>query len=92
MKKYRKMAGISQKKLADLCRISHSHIRQLECGSRTPSFTLLGKLAAALNIPVSFLFSSEEDEKIYSLLKKGEIETELVEKLTENVRVAFSKL
>jgi hypothetical protein len=52
----------------------------------------LGKLAAALNIPVSFLFSSEEDEKIYSLLKKVEIETELVEKLTENVRVAFSKL
>jgi transcriptional regulator with XRE-family HTH domain len=94
MKKYRKLAGFSQEKLAELCGASHSFIRQIECGSKNPSFGFIGKLAAALQIPVFFLFFDEGDERALGLgfIPKEKIETELIEKLIQSVHFAFSKL
>ncbi|MDR2211323.1 MAG: helix-turn-helix domain-containing protein [Spirochaetaceae bacterium] len=91
MKKYRKLAGLSQEKLASLCGASHSFIRQLECGSKYPSFTFIGKLASALQIPASFLFFGTDDEK-NQLKQKERIETELVEKIARTVHSALSRL
>jgi transcriptional regulator with XRE-family HTH domain len=59
MKKYRKIAGLSQEKLAVLCEASHSFIRQIECGSRYPSFLFIAKLAKALKIEAYQLLQSE---------------------------------
>jgi transcriptional regulator with XRE-family HTH domain len=94
MKKYRKLAGFSQKKLAGLCGASHSFIRQIECGSKNPSFTFIGKLATALQIPASFLFLGEEDERTPGpgTMAKERIEAELIEKLAQSVHSVFSRL
>jgi transcriptional regulator with XRE-family HTH domain len=59
MKKWRKKRGISQKTLSERCEASHTYIRQLESGTRTPSFALIGKLAEALDIEASQLFYDE---------------------------------
>jgi transcriptional regulator with XRE-family HTH domain len=88
MKKYRKMTGISQEKLAQLCGVSHSHIRQIECGSRGPSFALIDKAATALQIPPSLLFSDEAGERDYQRQRAQIAEAELI----ENIRATFAKL
>jgi transcriptional regulator with XRE-family HTH domain len=92
MKKYRKQAGLSQKRLAERCNASHSFIRQIECGSSYPSFVFIWKLAAALNVPASLLFFDGDDEKNYAASKKGAAEAELIESLTQLVHSVFSKL
>ncbi|GHU09389.1 hypothetical protein FACS1894151_07040 [Spirochaetia bacterium] len=63
MKKWRKNRGISQKKLAERCKAAHTYIRQIESGSRTPSFAFIVKLAEALDIEAYLLFYDETAEK-----------------------------
>ncbi|GAB6391502.1 MAG: helix-turn-helix transcriptional regulator [Treponematales bacterium] len=92
MKKYRKKAGISQEKLAELCESSHSHIRQIECGNRSPSFSFIGKLSAALRVPPSLLFADEKGENAHETLKKEQIETELAANVLKNIHAAFARL
>jgi transcriptional regulator with XRE-family HTH domain len=59
MKKWRKNRGISQKTLAERCEAAHTYIRQIESGSRTPSFAFIVKLAEALGIEAYLLFYDE---------------------------------
>jgi transcriptional regulator with XRE-family HTH domain len=59
MKKWRKNRGISQKTLAEQCAASHTYIRQIESGARTPSFAFIGKLAESLKIEAYQLFYDE---------------------------------
>jgi transcriptional regulator with XRE-family HTH domain len=92
MKNHRKRAELSQEKLAELCNASHSYIRQIECGSRYPSFNFIGRLASALNIPVSLLFSDEDDEKNHETVQKENLESELIETIVQDVHSAFSKM
>jgi transcriptional regulator with XRE-family HTH domain len=63
MKKWRKKRGISQKTLAERCEAAHTYIRQIESGSRTPSFAFIVKLAEALNIETYLLFYDEAAAK-----------------------------
>ncbi|MDR1786612.1 MAG: helix-turn-helix transcriptional regulator [Spirochaetaceae bacterium] len=88
MKKYRKAAGISQEKLAELCGASHSHIRQIECGSRYPSFGFIKRLSDALQVPAALLFTCQNEKKP----GKEHIEAELAEKVLQNIHSAFEKL
>jgi transcriptional regulator with XRE-family HTH domain len=59
MKKWRKNRGFSQKTLAERCEAAHTYIRQIESGSRTPSFAFIVKLAGALDIEAYQLFYDE---------------------------------
>jgi transcriptional regulator with XRE-family HTH domain len=59
VKKWRKNRGLSQKKLAERCEAAHTYIRQIEGGSRKPSFAFIGKLADALSIEAYQLFYDE---------------------------------
>jgi transcriptional regulator with XRE-family HTH domain len=59
MKEWRKNRGISQKTLAERCEAAHTYIRQIESGSRTPSFAFIVKLAEALDIEAYQLFYDE---------------------------------
>jgi transcriptional regulator with XRE-family HTH domain len=59
MKRWRKNRGISQKTLSERCEAAHTYIRQIESGSRTPSFAFIRKLAEALDIEAYQLFYDE---------------------------------
>ncbi|MDR0600287.1 MAG: helix-turn-helix transcriptional regulator [Treponema sp.] len=63
MKKWRKNRGLSQKVVAQRCEAAHTYIRQIESGSRTPSFAFIGKLARALDIEVYRLFYDETEAR-----------------------------
>jgi transcriptional regulator with XRE-family HTH domain len=63
MKKWRKNRGISQKTLAERCEAAHTYIRQIESGSRTPSFAFIVRLAEALDIEAYLLFYDETAAK-----------------------------
>ena len=75
LKKWRKVAGISQEKLADLCQSAHSYIRQIECGNRHPSFSFIEKLAIALNIEPYKLFIDESITESDRAAKSNSIKT-----------------
>jgi len=59
LKKFRKIEGISQAKLATLCDTDLSYIGQIEMGKRFPSIKLIEKIAAALDIEAYRLFMDE---------------------------------
>jgi transcriptional regulator with XRE-family HTH domain len=61
MKKYRKLAKITQEKLAELCDTDHRYIGQIETGRRCPSLEFIEKIAIALNIAPYLLFYDETD-------------------------------
>ena len=51
----RKKRGFTQAKLADLAKISVSHLCLLEKDKRDPSLSAVNSISGALNIPVSVL-------------------------------------
>ena len=59
LKKFRKLEGISQAKLAALCDTDLSYIGQIEMGKRFPSIKLIEKIALVLNIEAYRLFMDE---------------------------------
>lgn len=50
IRKYRKMRGMTQAELAELCGLSDSGIRNYELGNRTPSDSQLASIASALGV------------------------------------------
>jgi len=59
LKKFRKIEGVSQAKLANLCDTDLSYIGQIEMGKRFPSIKLIEKIAVALNVDAYRLFMDE---------------------------------
>jgi transcriptional regulator with XRE-family HTH domain len=60
LKKFRKIEGISQMKLAERCETDVSYIGQIETGRRFPSIMLIEKMAQALKIEPHRLFMTEQ--------------------------------
>jgi transcriptional regulator with XRE-family HTH domain len=88
MKKYRKLAKITQEKLAELCNTDYRYIGQIETGRRCPSLEFIGKIAAALNIAPYLLFYDEigaENEGLAVLQReqKQKIKTMLIENVSK---------
>jgi len=59
LKAYRKVRGISQMQLADLCNSSTGYIGEIESGKRFPSVKMIERLASALTIESWYLFKNE---------------------------------
>jgi len=59
LKAYRKLRGISQTQLADLCDSSTGYIGEIECGKRFPSVGMIERIAQALEIESWHLFKNE---------------------------------
>jgi transcriptional regulator with XRE-family HTH domain len=59
LKKFRKMQGISQARLAVLCDTDLSYIGQIEMGKRFPSIKLIEKIALVLDLEAYRLFMDE---------------------------------
>jgi transcriptional regulator with XRE-family HTH domain len=92
LKKWRKIKGFSQKKLAERCNTSHSYIRQLESGVGYPSFTFIGKIASALKIEPYLLFYNEAakpSESVYA--RHRVIEKKLLETVSNDIQTAFDE-
>jgi transcriptional regulator with XRE-family HTH domain len=91
MKKYRKQAGITQEKLAELCETDPCYIGQLETGRRCPSLALIEKIAASLNIPPYLLFYDastappEAREQLFAIQKDAFTST-LIDNVSERIR------
>ena len=94
LKKWRKIMGLSQKRLAERCNTSHSYIRQLESGVGHPSFTFIGKLAAALKIEPYQLFYNETAKSGEPARAKHmeSIEKKLLETVSNEIQTAFGEL
>ena len=52
VRKYRKIAGLTQEELAEIIGCSNSHIGQIENGRGVPSLDMMVKIANALGVPV----------------------------------------
>jgi transcriptional regulator with XRE-family HTH domain len=88
LKNYRKQAGFTQEKLAELCNTDPCYIRQIENGRRFPSIAYIERIATALKIVPYRLFyekSDTEDESRESQIgeQKQRIKTMLIDNVTK---------
>jgi len=58
MKKYRKILGISQEKLAEKMNTAPNYIAMIEVGKKFPSAGMLERIAMALNVDTPELFTT----------------------------------
>ena len=87
MKEARKLHGYSQLKLAEICKVSTSYIREIEISRKFPSATTLQKIADALHLRPYQLFLDKRDGIEYDRIKLLEkLHKELEGKLTKNLR------
>ncbi|AEF82452.1 helix-turn-helix domain-containing protein [Leadbettera azotonutricia] len=100
-KKWRKQAGLSQEKLANLCGTAPAYIRQIEIGNRSPSIKFLVKVAGALKIDTWQLLYEDpntgnespfEDYSVRKTRVKKELVTSLSKTVAETVKKAFEEL
>ncbi|MBU4210478.1 helix-turn-helix domain-containing protein [Patescibacteria group bacterium] len=56
IKKYRKLAGLTQDQLAEKTKLSTKYIQFIEAGSRKPSLKTIYRLARTLEVKVRDLF------------------------------------
>ena len=59
LKAYRKLRGVSQTQLAELCDSSTGYIGEIETGKRFPSVAMIERIAAALGVESWHLFKNE---------------------------------
>jgi transcriptional regulator with XRE-family HTH domain len=59
MRKYRKLAGLTQEKLAEICDTDSCYVRQIETGRRFPSLAYIERIAGALEVAPHRLFYDE---------------------------------
>jgi transcriptional regulator with XRE-family HTH domain len=64
LKKYRKVRGVSQMKLAELCDTATSYIGQIEIGDKFPSVEMVEKIAKSLQIRPHLLFLDEHEADV----------------------------
>jgi len=60
IKDMRMKSGLSQEKLAFACELDRTYIGSVERGERNISVINLGKIAQALNVPISDILKFEE--------------------------------
>jgi transcriptional regulator with XRE-family HTH domain len=94
LKKWRKIMGFSQEKLAEKCGSSHSYIRQLESGKGHPSFALIGKIAQALQIEPYQLFYDETGKsgQIAYAKRMKLIQAKLLKAVSGDIEAAFDEI
>ncbi len=84
--------GYSLMKLAELTDISTTFMGEIEKGRKYPSASTLQKLSEALGVRPYQLFLSSEDKKEYNKVKTLiQLEKELQENITEDIRSVIKK-
>lgn len=96
LKYYRKKAGLTQEKLAEIIGMSTSYIGDMEARERFPSAETIDKIAAALNVKTSTLFDDRgcpeniKDSFYYMYTKT--LRQELSKRVLEDIEEVFKML
>ena len=61
---------LQQRQLAEKAELTPSMVSQIESGRLTPSLNTLGKIAAALSVPIAALFDGQPAGRIHVSRKK----------------------
>ena len=77
MKKYRQILGISQVALAEKVGCSTTLIGNIEIGKRFPSADNINRIAKALQVKISDLFTEQEPESMKAMASKQELKAKL---------------
>ncbi len=85
IKKYRKIKGLSQERLAEKCNTSTSYIGLLETNKKNPRLETIEKIANALDIDFILLFQKDSDKD------KVKIDPELKEKIFDEIKIVIDK-
>lgn len=88
MKKYRRLQGLSQEKLAERAGASANYIAMIESGKNFPSLPMISQIAKALEIDELDLFNPSEFE--YPDLKK--LQRRLTAQIQQVIDGNFAKL
>lgn len=74
LRKYRKLKGLSQEKLAELLCIGSKSISPVECGYRSFSFKLIEKVSEVLEIePYQLFITDSGDVEVSDDMKRNQI-------------------
>lgn len=69
----RRDAGMTGERLSEICDINATYLRQIECGTKTPSLPLFVQLCRALHVTPSYLLAEVvpgcDNEEIDALLR-----------------------
>ncbi len=74
LKKELKRKGLTQKEVAKRAHLSQAYISQILKGKRTPTITVVNKIAEVLNLTTSYFLDSDSDIRI--LLRRNKNLTE----------------
>ena len=88
MKRYRKLRGLSQEKLAEKSGASANYIALIECGKNFPSLPMIEHIAAALEVDETDLF----DKAGLEFQSNEAIRKRLLEQLVGAVNDAFDTM
>jgi transcriptional regulator with XRE-family HTH domain len=95
LKKFRKLKGFSQMKLAESCDSSTSYIGQIEIGKKFPSIEMIEKIANALQIKPHLLFfdeMAEAETQPAPEVSEGAIPTYIKEELIKQLTGAVHRI
>ena len=70
IKALRRERELQQRQLAEKAELTPSMVSQIESGRLTPSLHTLGKIAAALSVPIALLFDGQPAGRIHVSRKK----------------------
>ena len=94
LKKWRKVSGMSQKRLAEKCGTGCSYIRQMESGVGYPSFAMIAKIAEALKIePYQLLY--DDASTLSRAAHERHLESakgRLIDVISNDIQLAFDEL
>jgi len=87
LKNYRKVRGISQSRLAELCESSQAYIAEIEVGKKFPSPDMIERIASALELESYCLFQNKpiEGEQALTPLQRQEIAEKIFDSVTKIV-------
>lgn len=88
MKRYRKVKGFSQEKLAEQAGASANYIALIECGKNFPSLKMLDKIADALEVDSLDLF----DKKILYYTTTERLRQSLERRIQEVISDVFEDI
>ena len=89
MKKYRKILGLSQMTLADKVGCSPTLIGNIEINRRFPSADNINRIANALDVKVSDLFSDGEPVSMKIMATKKELKTKFGHLMNKAINELF---